>query len=330
MVLGSEIQQIPGVHHRKIGDIVVTALSDGHLDLPLGIVRNLDSEKARQLLKEFFRPSLRISVNAFLIRSKNRCPLVDTGSGDYLQKSAGGLANSLLAAGVDSATIDTVLLTHMHPDHSAGLTHMPSGTRNFPNAELVLHAKELRRWFDDAAISKADEQTRSLNFRAGREQVAPYAKQTHLFEQGEVFPGVTAIPSPGHTPGHTAYLVASRTDQLLIRGTPCTFPNYRLRFLTPPSYSIQIERSQRSLASNFLIVLRATTSLSRECTCISHRSVASRIETTEVIAFFLKQGHKMFDPRVTFCSAKSHLASLSDHAASEKALTCSLWQFELA
>lgn len=94
-MLGSEIQQIPGVYHRKIGDIVVTALSDGYLELPLGIVRNLDPEKAQQLLKKSFGSSLRISVNAFLIRSKNRCALVDTGSGDYLQKSAGGLATVL-------------------------------------------------------------------------------------------------------------------------------------------------------------------------------------------------------------------------------------------
>lgn len=98
-----------------------------------------------------------------------------------------------LAAGVDSATIDTVLLTHMHPDHSAGLTHMPSGTRNFPNADFFMHMKELRHWFDDAAMSKGQEQTQSLNFRAGREQVAPYAKQTRLFEKGEVFPGVTGL-----------------------------------------------------------------------------------------------------------------------------------------
>lgn len=108
-------QQVPHVYHRRIGDIVVTALSDGYLELPRGVVRNVDAEKAQQLLKGSFGSFLRISVNAFLIRSKNRCALVDTGSGDYLQKSAGRLHNSLMAAGVDPATIDTVLLTHMHP-----------------------------------------------------------------------------------------------------------------------------------------------------------------------------------------------------------------------
>lgn len=107
---------------------------------------------------------------------------------------------------------------------------MPSGKRNFPNAELVLHAKELRHWFDDAAMSRADEQTQSLNFRAGREQVAPYAKQTRLFEQGEVFPGVTAIVSPGHTPGHTVYLVASQTDQLMIWGDTVHVPEIQTAF----------------------------------------------------------------------------------------------------
>ena len=77
---------------------------------------------------------------------------------------------------------------------------MSDGRLLFPNAESVMHENELPHWFDDGAIAKADECNKNLFFQAGREQVAPYEKQTRLFTQGEVFPGVTAIPSHGHTP----------------------------------------------------------------------------------------------------------------------------------
>jgi glyoxylase-like metal-dependent hydrolase (beta-lactamase superfamily II) len=211
-------QQIPGVYHRRIGDIVVTAISDGYLDGSIDVMRNIDLEKAERILKDAFRPVRRTNVNAFLIHSKGRLAIVDTGSGNYLLPTAGFVQRSLASAGIDAKAIDTVLLTHMHPDHSAGLTDMSNGQLLFPNAELVMHENEPAHWFDDGEMSKADERARRLYFMAGREQVAPYKNRTRLFRQGEVFPGVTAVPSVGHTPGHTAYLVASGKDQLMIWG----------------------------------------------------------------------------------------------------------------
>jgi glyoxylase-like metal-dependent hydrolase (beta-lactamase superfamily II) len=223
-------QQIPGVYHRRIGDIVVTAISDGYLDGSIDVMRNIDLEKAQQILKDAFRPVRRTNVNAFLIHSRGRIAIVDTGSGNYLLPTAGFVQHSLAAAGIDPKSIDTVLLTHMHPDHSAGLTDMSNGQLLFPNAELVMHENEPAHWFDDSAMSKADERSRKLYFLAGREQVAPYKKRTRLFRQGEVFPGVTAVPSLGHTPGHTAYLVASGKDQLMIWGDTVHVPEVQTAF----------------------------------------------------------------------------------------------------
>ena len=223
-------QQIPGVYHRKIGDIVVTTISDGYLDGNLEVMRNVDVEQARQLLTDAFRPARRTSVNTFLIHSKGRTAIIDTGSGNYLQPTAGFVQRNLAADGIDPKSIDTVLLTHMHPDHSAGLTDMTNGQRFFPNAELVMHENELAHWFDDGAMSKVDERSQQLYFGAGREQVAPYKDRTRLFRQGEVFPGVTAVPSLGHTPGHTAYLIASGDDQLMIWGDTVHVPEVQTAF----------------------------------------------------------------------------------------------------
>ena len=223
-------QQIAGVYHRRIGDIVVTAISDGYLDSTLDVMRNVDLEKARQILSDAFRPARRTSVNTFLIHSRGRMAIVDTGSGNYLQPTAGFVQRSLAAAGIDPKSIDTVLLTHMHPDHSAGLVDMSNGRLLFPNAELVMHENELAHWFDEGAMAKADERSAKLYFLAGREQVAPYKNRTRLFREGEVFPGVTAVPSLGHTPGHTAYLIASGNEQLMIWGDTVHVPEVQTAF----------------------------------------------------------------------------------------------------
>jgi glyoxylase-like metal-dependent hydrolase (beta-lactamase superfamily II) len=156
--------------------------------------------------------------------------IIDTGSGNYLQPTAGFVQRNLAAAGIDPKSIDTVLLTHMHPDHSAGLTDMSNGQLLFPNAELVMHENELAHWFDDGAMAKVDERSAQLYFLAGREQVAPYKSRTRLFRESEVFPGVTAVPSLGHTPGHTAYLVASGNDQLMIWGDTVHVPEVQTAF----------------------------------------------------------------------------------------------------
>ncbi|HUA76714.1 MAG TPA: MBL fold metallo-hydrolase [Acetobacteraceae bacterium] len=229
--------QIPGVYHRRIGEIVVTALSDGYLDSPLDMLRNITVEESSRMLRAAFRPELpgipgggrRTSVNCYAIHSAGRLALIDTGSGSYLLPTAGRLMQNLVAAGIDPAAVERVILTHMHPDHSAGLTEMPSGRRNFPNAELVVHENEPRHWNDDAAMARAEERAKRLYFGAAREQMAPYGDRLKTFSgPDEVFPGVTAMPLTGHTPGHTGYMIESGGARLLIWGDICHVPEIQI------------------------------------------------------------------------------------------------------
>jgi glyoxylase-like metal-dependent hydrolase (beta-lactamase superfamily II) len=220
-------KQIPGLYHRRVGDIVVTVVSDGFLDGTLDVLRNITPEEAREILTASFRPARRTAVNTFLIYSAGRLALVDTGSGNYMLPTAGKVLANLAAAGVDPAAIDTVLLTHMHPDHSAGLSDPATGRRYFPNAELVVHENEPRHWFDDAKMAGAAERARKLYFQCAREQTTPYKERTRTFRKDEVFPGVTAIPCPGHTPGHTSFMISSGKEQLLIWGDTVHVPEVR-------------------------------------------------------------------------------------------------------
>ena len=221
-------KQIAGVYHRRIGDIVVTALTDGALERTHEMMHNVPAGEARVLLDAAFRPSFVLSVNAFLVWVGGRRVLIDTGSGAYLGPSAGQLGSSLAAAGVDAGVIDTVLLTHMHPDHSAGLTDMTSGRAIYPNAELVVHENEPRFWFDDAAMARGTEREKLLMFQQAREQTAPYLDRMRTFRDGELAPGITAIPCPGHTPGHTGFLISSGAESLLIWGDTVHMPEVQV------------------------------------------------------------------------------------------------------
>lgn len=222
-------QQIPGVYHRRIGDIVVTALSDGYLDGTLEVLQNISQDESARLLADNFRPGRRTSVNCYAIRSAGRLALIETGSGNYLLPTAGQLQRNLAAAGIDPADIEAVILTHMHPDHSAGLTEMPSGRKLFPNAELVVHENEPRHWHDDSAMAKASERAKKLYFQAAREQIAPYHNVMRTYRGSvEVFPGVRSVELHGHTPGHSGYLVSSGSDSLLIWGDIVHVPDIQI------------------------------------------------------------------------------------------------------
>jgi glyoxylase-like metal-dependent hydrolase (beta-lactamase superfamily II) len=217
------------VHRRRVGDIDVTMLCDGYLDAPsLEVVRNLPPQPEDLIRRHGGRVPPRISVNTFLVQSGGRTALIDTGSGDSMGPTLGQLPRALAAVGVTPEEIDTVLLTHMHPDHSNGLSDA-AGRRLFPNAEVVLHENEIPHWFDDAAMARAIESQRIRYFGQARAQIAPYRRdRVREFRDGEVFPGVTAIPIPGHTPGHTAFLIASGNESLLVWGDTVHIPELQV------------------------------------------------------------------------------------------------------
>lgn len=227
-MIAAPMAQIPAVYHRRIGDIVVTALSDGVTVRDHQMMRDVPADRAARHLAAAFRETFVLSINAFLIHSAGRLALIDTGSGTYLGPDAGHLAANLKAAGIEPAQIDTILLTHMHPDHSAGLTDRETGVAFFPNAELIVHENEPKHWFDDGAMARGTDREKTLMFQQARDQTAPYRDRMKTFADGELFPGVTAVPCPGHTPGHTGFMVESAGQALLIWGDIVHMPEVQV------------------------------------------------------------------------------------------------------
>ena len=235
--------QVPGLFHRRVGDIVVTSISDGHLEGSMAVLQNITAEDSSAMLRAAFRPVPRqTQLNCYLIHAGGRIALVDTGAGTHMQQTSGLLFRNLAAAGIAPSDIDTVLLTHMHPDHSNGLAG-PNGEALFPRAELVMHEAEPAYWLDEAIEAEVIRSGQGVTstgpyFPMGRRQIAPYRDRTRLFTGGEVFPGVTAMPLPGHTPGHTGYLVASGAETLLIWGDIIHVPEVQV---ARPEVTIQFD-----------------------------------------------------------------------------------------
>jgi len=229
MEQGPNTLQVPGYYRRRFGDVIVTAISDGYLDADISVLQRIAPDEARNILKERFRPvPPRLAVNAFLVQSRGRFALIETGSGSSMGSTLGKLLENIRASGIDPAMIDTVLLTHMHPDHSNGLCD-DLGTPNYPNAELLIHEDEVAHWTDDAAMSAAPERKRVRYFEAARRQLAPYKNQLRTIQQGDVFPGVTAVPIPGHTPGHTGYRIGEGDDHVFVWGDTVHIPEVQTR-----------------------------------------------------------------------------------------------------
>jgi glyoxylase-like metal-dependent hydrolase (beta-lactamase superfamily II) len=201
---------------RQVGEFSVTAVSDGILNSNHDVILAIDKEESARLTGVPYGQPLPLDVNSFLIRHRGKSILSDAGSGHTLQPTLGRLPDNLRAAGVDPAAIDIVMLTHLHSDHSLGLVDR-EGRAVFANAELFIHEVEAAFWLD-RALQPGDSERIVNNSNRQRAVTAPYRDRIRRIKDGEVLPGITAMLRPGHTPGHTNWLIESGGERLLIWG----------------------------------------------------------------------------------------------------------------
>ncbi|MFJ6012890.1 MBL fold metallo-hydrolase [Streptomyces sp. NPDC092952] len=221
---------------KKIGDYTVTAISDGYLTASLDLLLNIDRHHASELQQRGgLDDQSPMHINSYLVRGSGRTALVDAGAGG-VKHWGGHLKAGLPLAGVQPSDIDTVLLTHAHPDHIGGLLD-GSGEIVFPNAELLIHHREVAFWQDDGNLARANERARG-NFQIARRALDAYGSRLRTIKEGEVLPGVSAIPLPGHTSGHTGYLINSEEQSALFWGDTVHFPTIQL---TRPDASVTLD-----------------------------------------------------------------------------------------
>ena len=210
--------QGPGVYRYELGDYQLTALYDGIWYLPIDdtFMRNASGTEVNDALAAVFLPPrvLPISFTALLVNTGRKLVLIDTGTAGQITDSAGFMNANLAAAGIKPGAIDTIVISHFHPDHIDGIK-TKEGDKVFPKAEILVPEPEWTFWMDDANMGRATGAVHKY-FLNARRIFKDIAKEVRRFKPGdEVAPGIISIPAYGHTPGHTAFAINSGNQSML-------------------------------------------------------------------------------------------------------------------
>ena len=204
----------------QLGDFECLLVNDGtftyhHADELFFL--NAPKDRLKPLLSKYNLGSEYVSAYpSLVINTGKHCVLVDTGAGN-LAPTTGRLIENMRSAGVSSQDIDTVILTHAHPDHIGG-TVDEAGHPAFPNARYVMWREEWEFWTSKPDLSslRIPEQLRQILLECPQRCLPPIKGQLSLVEEeAEIVPGIDAIAAPGHTPGHMALSISSGGERLL-------------------------------------------------------------------------------------------------------------------
>ena len=219
-------KQAPGYYRYKVGSIEVTVVTDGVNRLPVTdeFVLNAKKEEVNAALAAaFMEPGVFVGpYNPIVINTGSKLALVDTGTSEKAYQSSKGMSGQLLtnlaAAGIDAKAIDTVIISHYHGDHINGLLRA-DGSLAFPNAEILVPAREHAYWLDDGEMSRSPTKRIADNHKNVRRVMSgDVLKRLRTYEwDKELIPGVTAVGTPGHTPGHTSHVVASGNAKVYVQ-----------------------------------------------------------------------------------------------------------------
>lgn len=203
-----------------VGDGEIAVISDGNLVLPAAYIfpDTQETERSTALAAHGLPTDTVLpDCNVVLLRRGSRVVLFDVGSGPNFMPSAGKLLENLAAVDVDPAKITDVVFTHAHPDHLWGLTN-EFDELVFPSATYRMSQIEWDYWMDSTTLGKTPEDRKA--FVVGAQSRFPLIKdKVELFKAGaEILPGIEAIGTPGHTPGHVSFMLHGAADPVLITG----------------------------------------------------------------------------------------------------------------
>ena len=241
--------QAPGFYRFKVGAYQAIALHDGSIvrDRPPGFVRNAPDEVVSEAFAAAGMPrdKLTLTFTALAVETGSGMVLIDTGMGESGPPGTGMLETNLAAAGIPASDVTDVVLSHFHGDHISGLRRK-DGSLTYPKAKLHAPQVEWDYWTNEAAAPEA----LKGNFDLVRRMFGPDGASVRRFAWGEeVLPGITAVQASGHTPGMTAFRIASESEAVTfvadITNNPMLFvrnPEWQAMFDMAPEEAVATRR----------------------------------------------------------------------------------------
>jgi glyoxylase-like metal-dependent hydrolase (beta-lactamase superfamily II) len=215
---GSALARAPKVgtqtqywHRFNLGEAEVTVVSDGPLPLgdPSENFVGVPKEVVQQMLTDNFlrTDNVILEQNSPIVNTGDKLILFDTGMGTAkpFGPTTGRQQKSMAEAGIKPSDIDAVVLSHAHIDHIGGIVGADDKPL-FPNAQYYIAQSDFDFWTDE---SKLGGDLKAFVAHA-RKNLLPVRDRLVFFKDGQEFlPGVQAIAAPGHTVGHTIFMVTS-------------------------------------------------------------------------------------------------------------------------
>jgi glyoxylase-like metal-dependent hydrolase (beta-lactamase superfamily II) len=211
----------------KVGSAEVTAIYDGIWEKPHdpGFIANASVDEVKAAMTKAGLPADFVSIpfTVLVIKTGGKIIMGDSCTGGQVQPTAGKLMTNMKAAGIDPASIETILISHFHPDHIFGLMEKETNKPVYPNAEIIVSDVEYKFWTDPAVIDRLPEARKGLARRI--QAVFPTWKNIRqVTGEPEVAPGIRFVSAPGHTPGHRAFHLASGSSELMISNDTAYVP----------------------------------------------------------------------------------------------------------
>src|SRR5690349_13367780 len=148
----------PGIYRYNIGAYELTAIYDGIWYRPIDdqFIRNASFAQVEQALDAAFMPHDKLATpfTTLIVNTGKKVVLIDTGTGGQIAPSAGALRANLAAAEIDPKEVDTIAISHFHPDHINGIKDKDNALI-FPRAEIMVPGPEWAYWMDEGNLSAA-------------------------------------------------------------------------------------------------------------------------------------------------------------------------------
>ena len=246
-VLPKNVMALAGPYMFKQGAYDVTVVSDGTLLLPTSIIDSGGKpEEVVKLLGAMVQgDKAQFEASPLLLKSGSEMILMDTGAGGGFQPTAGKILESLKSAGVDPSAITKVIFTHAHPDHCWG-TIGKDGKPVFANASFHMGETEWNFWTAADLGSKMPKEMQGM-VTGTQIQLGALKDQIKLFKTGaEVLPGIMALDTSGHTPGHVSFELAGG-DGMIVTGDSITNP---MVFFAHPDWKFNFDADHNTAIAN--------------------------------------------------------------------------------